>query len=166
MAKFLYLVLVFLTLNTQPSFAQTQKMMSISEATKGLNLSKPDNSTIGFIGTRCGVLYMTISGYFASNANKDSDRKIAEDFYKRSEIFSFVGIYVDTSVNKKTNDAINAQGDALSKAYIEEMLAGKRLNNDVFTKLIGEDVKFCTNQLSAYMAIYKTIYDSAGKGKN
>lgn len=165
MVKVLYFFLVFLTVNSQPSIAQTQKMLSISEATKGLNLSKPDNSTIGFIGTRCGVLYMAISGYFASNAKKDSDRKIAEDFLKRSEIFSFVGIYVDTNVNKKTNDAVKAQGDALSKAYIDEMLAGKRLNNDVFTKLIEEDVNFCTNQLLGYSYLYKTIYDSANKEK-
>lgn len=165
MVKFLYSVLVFLTLNSQLSIAQTQKMLSIVEATKGLDLSKPDNSTLGFIGTRCGVLYMTISGYFASNANKDSERKIAEDFYKRSEIFSFVGIYVDTNVNKKSNDAIKSQGDALSKAYIDEMLSGKRLNNDVFTELIKSDVNFCSNQMASYAYLYKTIYDSANTGK-
>jgi hypothetical protein len=165
MINFLYSTLLVIFITTNTAIAQTQGMLSISDATKGLNLSKPDNSTIGFIGTRCGVLYMAISGYFASNANKDSDRKIAEDFFKRSEIFSFVGIYVDTNVNKKTNDAVKAQGDALSKAYIDEMLAGKRLNNNVFTKLIEEDVNFCTNQLSGYSYLYKTIYDSTNKEK-
>ncbi len=165
MIKFVGLILIFLSLNIQISFAQTQKMLSIGEATKGLSLSNPDNSTIGFIGTRCGILFMTISGYFASNANKDSERKIAEDFYKRSEIFSFVGIYVDTNVNKKTNAAVTSQGDALSKAYIDEMLAGKRLNNDVFTELIRDDVKFCSNQLEGYSYLYNKIHDSADKSQ-
>lgn len=137
----------------------------MSEATKGLNISKPDNSTIGFIGTRCGVLYMAISGYFASNANKDSERKIAEDFFKRSEIFSFVGIFIDTNVNKKTNDAVKLQGDALSQAYISEMLSGKRLNNDAFTELIQADVNFCSTHLPTYTSMYRVIYDSANTGK-
>lgn len=165
MIRFLYIAVIFLSLNSQISIAQNQKMLSMPEATKGVNLSKPDNSTIGFIGTRCGVLYMTISGYFASNAANDSDRKIAEDFFKRSEIFSFVGIFFDTNVNKKTNDAVKLQGDTLTQAYIAEMLSGKRLNNDVFTELIRADVNFCSNQLTNYLSMYKTIYDSANTGR-
>ena len=165
MFRLLYIAIIFFSLNSQISIAQNQKMLSMAEATKGLNFSKPDNSTIGFIGTRCGVLFMTISGYFSSNANKDSERKIAEDFFKRSEIFSFVGIFVDTGVNKKTNDAVKLQGDALSKAYIAEMQSGKRLNNDVFTEFIQADVNFCSNQLASYMSMYKTIYDSVNTGK-
>jgi hypothetical protein len=143
--------------------AQKQGMMPLNDAVKGINLSKPDNSSIGFIGSRCGTLYMAIAGYFAANANKDSERKAATDFMARAEIFSFVGIYVDSTLNKKTNDAIKAQGEALSKAYIDEMLAGKRLNNNVFTKLIESDVNFCVDQLPQYSALYNTIQNSAKK---
>ncbi len=165
MIKLFQIFLLSVAICTNAVIAQSQKMLSITEATKGLNLSNPDNSTVGFIGTRCGVLFMTISGYFASNASKDSDRKIAEEFYKRSEIFSFVGIYVDTNVNKKTDAAVTAQGDALSKAYIDEMLYGKRLNNDIFTELIKSDVNFCTNQMTNYAHLYRTIYDAANSRK-
>lgn len=137
--------------------------MPLVDIVKGINLSKPDNSSIGFIGQRCGTLYTAIAGYFAANANKDSERKAATDFMARAEIFSFVGIYVDSTLNKKTNDAIKSQGEALSKAYIDEMLAGKRLNNNVFTKLIESDVNFCVDQLPQYSALYNTIKNSAKK---
>ena len=143
--------------------AQSQGILPIIDAIKGVNLSNPDSSTVGFVGSRCGNLYMTIGGYFSANANKDSERKIATDFIAKAEIFSFVGVYVDTNVNNKTNAAVVSQGDALSKAYIQEMLAGKRLNNNVFTKLIESDVNFCVSQFSEYQLIYRKIYDSVGK---
>ena len=145
--------------------AQTQGMMPLVDTVKGINLSKPDNSTIGFIGSRCGTLYTAIAGYFAANANKDSERKTASDFMAKAEIFSFVGIFIDSAINNKTNDAIKAQGDAISKAYIDEMLVGKRLNNNIFTKLIESDVNFCVNQFPEYSSLYKTIQDGSKKNK-
>lgn len=158
-------ILFGLVLASSLASAQTQPMLPLVDAVKGINLSKPDNSTIGFIGSRCGTLFAAIAGYFAGNANKDSERKTASDFMTRGEIYSFVGIYIDSNINKKTNESLKAQGDALSKAYIDEMLAGKRLNNNVFTKLIESDVNFCASQFPEYFAIYNAIQDSAKKVK-
>ena len=165
MNKFLFLFFTLMIGSANPVFSQTQGMMPMVEAVKGINLSKPDNSTIGFVGSRCGTLFTAIAGYFAGNANKDSERKTASDFMARAEIFSFVGIYVDSNINKKTNDAIKSQGEVLSKAYIDEMLAGKRLNNNVFTKLIESDINFCSIQFPEYSALYKSIQDAAKKSK-
>lgn len=152
---------VFLLLISSSALAQNQGMLPITEVMKGTNLSKPDNSAIGFIGVRCGNLFTTISGYFAGNASNDSERQTAKNFMDKAEVFSFVGMYIDTNINKKTNDAVRAQSEALSKAYIDEMLAGKRLNNNIFTKLVEADVKFCASQLPSYEAMYRTIYASA-----
>ncbi len=165
MIKLLTIITVAALVSINSVYAQNQGMLPLVDAVKGINLSKPDNSTIGFVGSRCGTLYTAIAGYFAGNANKDSERKTASDFMEKAEIFSFVGIYVDSTVNKKTNEAIKAQGDALSKAYIDEMLAGKRLNNNVFTKLIESDVNFCVNQFPEYFSLYKTIQDGNKKNK-
>jgi hypothetical protein len=51
-----------------PLHAQTQGILPISDALKGISLSNPDSSTVGFIGSRCGNLFMTIGGYFSANA--------------------------------------------------------------------------------------------------
>jgi hypothetical protein len=132
-------------------------MQPLVEATKGTNWDKPDSSTIGFIGTRCGVLFNSISGYFAGNAAKESDKKSADDFKDRAEIFSFVGVYVDMNNNKKSKDAMAAQSQSLSKFYVDEMLSGKRLNNNVFTQLVESDVDFCVKQFPAFVHAYKII---------
>lgn len=165
MNKLILKVIFGLAFSSGFATAQTQGMLPMVDVVKGVNLTNPDNSTIGFIGTRCGTLFMTISGYFAGNANKDSERQTAKDFMDKAEVFSFVGVFLDTGVNKKTNDAVKTQGEALSKAYIDEMLAGKRLNNNVFTKLIQSDVNFCVSQYPAYTAYYKTIMDSVNSSK-
>ena len=165
MNRLIFFVFVLMFARSNYVFSQPREMFPIVEAVKGINLSKPDNSSIGFIGERCGSLYTVIAGYFAGNATKDSERKTASDFMAKAEIFSFVGIYIDSTLNKKTNEAIKAQNEVLSKAYIDEMLAGKRLNNNVFTKLIESDVNFCVAQFSEYSALYKSIQDSGKKGK-
>ena len=69
------------------AYAQTQGMMPLVDTVKGINLSKLDNSSIGFVGERCGTLFTAIAGYFAGNANKDSERKTANDFMIKAEIF-------------------------------------------------------------------------------
>lgn len=165
MKKLLSIAFFSLTLSSGAAYSQSQGILPMAEIVKGTNLSKPDNSTIGFIGSRCGTLYTAIAGYFAGNAVKDSEKQTAKDFMDRAEIFSFVGIYVDTNINKKTNNAVKQQGEALTKAYVDEMLAGKRLNNNVFTKLVESDVNFCSSQLPMYVAYYKTIMDSANNSK-
>jgi hypothetical protein len=146
-----------LIISSTPAFAQGKAMLPMVEATKGTNWEKPDSSTIGFIGTRCGVLFNSISGYFAGNAVKESEKKSAGDFKDRAEIFSFVGVYVDMNNNKKSKDAMAAQSQSLSKFYVDEMLSGKRLNNNVFTQLVESDVDFCVKQFPAFVHAYKII---------
>lgn len=159
------LVAAVLIFGSTPVLSQGKEMQSMTEALQGTNWNKPDSSTIGFIGTRCGVLFTAISGYFASNAIKDSERKTAEDFKSKGEIFSLVGVHVDINKNNKSDKAIKAQHQALSKNYIDEMLSGKRLNNDVFTKLVVSDVEFCVKQFPAFVHANKILLDTENKNR-
>ncbi len=146
-----------------PSFANAEGMKSLSSMNIDVLKPNADPAEIGFLGVRCGVLFTVFGGYILENGTKKGDKELANGLIKKGEEFSFSGIYIDTTTNNKSNEAVKQQYKALSDAYIAEMLSGKRLNNSIATPLVSSDVETCNAAYPFYKELTEMIRKRAKK---
>jgi hypothetical protein len=145
------------------SFAHAESMKPLSSMNINVLNPNADPAEVGFLGVRCGVLFMTLGGYMLKNTTKSSDKETANALIKKGGNFDFVGIHLDTNKNGKSREAVMQQHKALSDAYIAEMLDGKRLNNSIATPLISSDVDTCNASYPYYKELDDLIHKSAKK---
>lgn len=143
-----YIVALTLSSIISATFAQAS-IEPLSRVVSRINRTTPDPSEIAYLGTRCGALYNMIAGYFESNGTA-ADTPTVNTMKRGAEDFNFVGLTLNVTVNKMSDEAILNQGKSLSEYYAKLMSEGKRMNNNALTPVVLADFSVCKNELSGF----------------
>lgn len=113
-------------------------------------------SELGYVCTRCGVLLYLVNVYSENNV----DKKTTEQLKIRSEVYLQFGEMV-SQVNGIKKKAFLERVESITNLYGNEMINNKKINNNVFTGYIGDDLEICAENFEKVSNIIKKIAESA-----
>lgn len=113
-------------------------------------------SELGYVCTRCGVLLYLINVYSENNV----DKKTTEELKIRSEVYLQFGEMV-SQVNGIKNKAFLERVESITTLYGNDMIQNKKINNNVFTGYIGDDLEICAENFEKVANIIEKIANNA-----
>ena len=145
---------VILLLILTATSARAQTLVPLKIWVKTSNLNSPVD--VGYLGARCSGLYAAGAYYLEYNGNK-SDEETIKILRAKGDIFRNVSLVLDMQVNKKSNEAIIAQGKLLSETYTKMIVHNKQLNGNGLTGTVMDDFEVCTSHTSSFDKLNQSI---------
>lgn len=142
---------------TAVTLGEEIKLRPLSENVATLNFEEPDLSEVAYIGMRLFSLYKSLGGIIVTNAQDESQKKVGQEFIEIADMFGEVGIKLNLTVNKMTNEVIQQQSSILTGEYLEEMKRGKLLHNTYATPFVLADMDAAQSVYPLFKA-FETIF--------
>ncbi len=149
-------ILLIMLMGTWGS-AEELKLLPLSEKVVIFKEKNPDPSEVAYIGIRCSSLYGVMAGWLIENGNGESDTEYAKQFLELAKPFRIVSVHLNLTVNKMNAETMLSQQRALVKAYADEMIRGKQLNNNRFTPFVKADIETAKAISRIYEELAKAI---------
>jgi hypothetical protein len=137
-----------------PVSINAQTLTPLKQWVKTSNLNS--SVDVGYLGARCSSLYAAGAYYLEYNGNK-SDLETVKSLRARGDAFRNVSLALDMQVNKKSNEAIIAQGKLLSETYTKMIVHNKQLNGNALGGVIMDDFEVCASHTSSFDKLNQSI---------
>jgi hypothetical protein len=114
-----------------------------------------ESTELAYVCIRCGTLMYLVNEYTENNV----DKKTTNELKLRSDVYLEFGEMV-SKANGQKDKALLERMESILILYANEMIENKKINNNVFTGFVGDDLEICAEN---FEKVSKVIENLANK---